>query len=123
MTIYLELADALYLIQAMRFQAKDVGLIGAGLSRPSVSLFGAEAYPTLELKAAALAHSIAKNHALIDDNKRTTWTLMVSFLFQNGYKHNFTEAEGFAFVLGVATDELSLEQAAEQIRVHLVPLD
>ena len=123
MTTYLELGDALYVIKALGFYVKDVGLLDSALARPQTSVFGEDAYPTLELKAAALAHSVAKNHALIDGNKRTTWTLMVSFLFQNGYKHNFTEAEGFAFVLGVATDELSLEQAAEQLRVHLVPLD
>lgn len=123
MTVYLELADALYLIKALRFQAKDAGLIGASLSRPRVSIFGEEAYPTLELKAAALSHSVAKNHALVDGNKRTTWTLMVAFLFQNGYKHNFTEPEGMEFVLGIATDEITLEQAAEMIRQHLVPLD
>ena len=123
MTTYLELGDALYVIKALGFYVKDVGLLGAGLARPSISLFDVDAYSDLEHKAAALAHSLSQSSALTDGNKRTTWTLMVSFLFQNGFKHNFTEAEGFAFVIGIATDALSLEQAAEQIRIHLVPLD
>jgi len=123
MNTYLDLGDALYVIKALGFYVKDVGLLDSALARPQASVFGVDAYPTLELKAAALAHSVARNQALIDGNKRSTWALMVSFLFQNGFKHDFTEAEGFSFVLGVATDELSLEQAAEQIRNHLVPLN
>jgi death-on-curing protein len=123
MTVYLELADALYVIKALGFFVKDVGLLDSALARPQTTVFGEDAYPTLELKAAALSHSVAKNHALVDGNKRTTWTLMVAFLFQNGYKHNFTEPEGMEFVLGIATDEITLEQAAEMIRQHLVPLD
>lgn len=123
MTVYLELADALYVIKALGFFVKDVGLLDSALARPQTTVFGEDAYPTLELKAAALSHSVAKNHALVDGNKRTTWTLMVAFLFQNGYKHNFTEPEGMQFVLGIATDEITLEQAAEMIRQHLVPLD
>jgi death-on-curing protein len=123
MTTYLELEDALYLIKALDYHVKDVGLIGAGLARPRIPLFGVDVYSDLEHKAAAMLQSLSQSSALLDGNKRTTWTLMVSFLFQNGFKHNFTEAEGFAFVIGIATDELSLEQAAEQIRAHLVPLD
>lgn len=123
MTVYLELADALYVIKALGFFVKDVGLLDSALARPQTTVFGEDAYPTLELKAAALSHSVAKNHALVDGNERTTWTLMVAFLFQNGYKHNFTEPEGMEFVLGIATDEITLEQAAEMIRQHLVPLD
>lgn len=123
MTVYLELADALYVIKALGFFVKDVGLLDSALARPRTTVFGEDAYPTLELKAAALSHSVVKNQALVDGNKRTTWTLMVAFLFQNGYKHNFTEPEGLEFVLGIATDEITLEQAAEMIRQHLVPLD
>lgn len=123
MTVYLDLADALYVIKALGFFVKDVGLLDSALARPQTTVFGEDAYPTLELKAAALSHSVAKNRALVDGNKRTTWTLMVAFLFQNGYKHNFTEPEGMEFVLGIATDEITLEQAAEMIRQHLVPLD
>ena len=123
MTVYLELADALYVIKALGFFVKDVGLLDSALARPRTTVFGEDAYPTLELKAAALSHSVVKNHALVDGNKRTTWTLMVAFLFQNGCKHNFTEPEGMEFVLGIATDEITLEQAAEMIRQHLVPLD
>jgi death-on-curing protein len=123
LTTYLDLQDALYVIRALGFYVKDVGLLDSALARPRTSVFGEDAYSSLEMKAAALAHSVAKNHALIDGNKRTTWALMVAFLFQNGFKHNFSEDEGFAFVLGIATDEITLDQAAEIIQSHLVRLN
>ncbi len=120
MITYLDLDDALFVIQRLGFFVKDVGLLDSALARPKTSVFGEDAYSTLSLKAAALAHSLAKNHALVDGNKRTTWALMVSFLVVNGYKHNFTTEEGFDFVLKVATDKLTLEQMATEIENHLV---
>ena len=83
MITYLDLEDALYVIQRLGFYVKDVGLLDSALARPKTTVFGEDAYPSLSLKAAALAHSIAKNHALVDGNKRTTWALMVSFLVVN----------------------------------------
>lgn len=121
MITYLDLEDALYVIQRLGFYVKDVGLLDSALARPKTTVFGEDAYPSLSLKAAALAHSIAKNHALVDGNKRTTWALMVSFLIVNGFKHNFTTEEGMNFVLDLATDKLSLENAAELIEQHLIP--
>ena len=49
---------------------RDVGLLEAALARPRATAFGSDAYPTLTDKAAALLHSLAKNHALVDGNKR-----------------------------------------------------
>ena len=123
MTEYVELDHALDVIASLGFHVKEVGLLDSALARPQTSVFGEDAYPSLELKAAALSHSLAKNRALVDGNKRTTWALMVVFLFLNDYKHNFTTDEGVDFVLGIATDQITLQEAAEMIRGHLVPLD
>jgi death-on-curing protein len=122
MTEYVELDQALDVIASLGFHVKEVGLLDSALARPQTTVFGEDAYPTLELKAAAMCHSLAKNHSLVDGNKRTTWALMVVFLFLNDFKHNFSADEGMDFVLGIATDKISLEQAAELIRRHLVPL-
>jgi death on curing protein len=123
MTEYVELQHALTVIHRLGFFVKEVGLLDSALARPQATVFGEDAYPTVELKAAAMAHSIAKNHALVDGNKRSTWALMVTFLFMNGYKHDFTAQEGFDFVLKLATDQITLEQAAALIRQHMVRLD
>jgi death-on-curing protein len=120
MTQYLTLEDALTQVKAFGFYVKDPGLLEAALSRPKTTVFGEDAYPTLHLKAAAMMHSIIKNHPMIDGNKRTSWLLMVSFLWINGYQHNMTTDEGFNLTLGIAESRLELEAAATIIESHLV---
>lgn len=120
MTHYLELEDALQQIAAVGFYVKDLGLLDSALARPKTTLFGEDAYPTLELKAAAMVHSIIKNHAMVDGNKRTSWFMLSSFLYINGYFIEMTADEGMEFTLGIATDKLSLAEAAAMIRKHMV---
>ena len=38
----------------------------SALARPRATVFGSDAYPSLDAKAAALLHSLARNHALVD---------------------------------------------------------
>jgi death-on-curing protein len=98
-------------------------LLEGALSRPRASVFGEDAYQTLELKAAALMHSVVKNHALVDGNKRSSWFLLNNFVELNGFLIVSAQREAFDFILAVATDELNLEQMAEWISDRLTPLD
>jgi death-on-curing protein len=116
---YLSLEDALQQIAISGFYVKDAGLLDSALARPQTSVFGEDAYPTLEVKAAAMTHSVIKNHPMVDGNKRTSWFLLNAFLYINGYLLEMSTEEGLEFTLGVATDQLSLEQAAEKIRSHM----
>ena len=116
---YLSLEDALQQIAIAGFYVKDAGLLDSALARPQTSVFGEDAYPTLELKAAAMTHSVIKNHPMVDGNKRTSWFLLNAFLYINGYLLEMSTEEGLELTLGVATDQLSLEQAAEKIRSHM----
>ena len=116
---YLSLGDALQQIAIAGFYVKDAGLLDSALARPQTSVFGEDAYPTLEVKAAAMTHSVIKNHPMVDGNKRTSWFLLNAFLYINGYLLEMSTEEGLEFTLGVATDQLSLEQAAEKIRSHM----
>jgi len=120
MTVYLSIEDALIQVKSLGFYVKDNGLLEAALSRPRTTVFGEDAYPTLQLKAAAMMHSIIKNHPMIDGNKRTSWVLMVSFLWINGYQHNMDTMAGFELTLGIAESRLELEDAASIIEKHLV---
>ena len=63
---------------------RDAGLLDSACHRPSASMFGTDAYPTLILKAAALLHSLTANHPFLDGNKRTAWLATVVFLRDNG---------------------------------------
>ena len=63
---------------------RDGGLLASAAVRPQSSAFGQEAYPTFAAKAAALTHSIARNRALIDGNKRLAWAATRIFCLLNG---------------------------------------
>lgn len=120
MTEYLDLEDALEQVKFLGFHAKDIGLLDSALARPKTTIFGQDAYPDLATKAASLMHSMIKNFPLVDGNKRTSWLLFVSFLAANNYRHDMTTTQGFDLTLGIATDLLTLEEAAKVINEHLV---
>jgi death-on-curing protein len=120
-TAYLDIEDALQVIDRYGFHIRDVGLLASALARPATTVMGAEAYPALGVKAAALLESVARFHPLIDGNKRTAWTLTVLLLWINGYRHDFTTDEGFDLVVGVAAGNIELQESADLISGHLVP--
>lgn len=121
MTRYLTIDDALHVIDRLGFLARDLGLLASALARPATSVGGVDAYPALDLKAAALLESVVRNHPLLDGNKRTGWTLTVLFLWINGYRHDFDADAAFTLVTGVAVGEIGLVAAASAIGTHLVP--
>jgi death-on-curing protein len=120
-TKYLDIEDALQVIDRYGFHIRDVGLLASALARPATTVMGAEAYPDLAMKAAALLESVARFHPLIDGNRRTAWTLMVLLLWINGYRHSFSTDEGFDLVVGVAAGDIDLRNSAVVISRHLLP--
>ena len=120
MTHFLDIDDALEQIRFLGFHVRDIGLLQSSLARPQSSLFGADAYPTLDLKAAALMHSIATSHPLIDGNKRSAWALMITFVLLNGFEVVAETNDAFEFVLSVATGSLELDEMASWIEARRV---
>lgn len=98
-------------------EVRDYGLLESALARPQASVFGQDAYPDLWQKAAALMESIARNHAMIDGNKRLAWYATWVFLYMNGHPldRNFDVDEAERFVLAVAQGQLDLPKIAEQL--------
>lgn len=117
---YLDLEVIVANLKAEGFIIKDLGLLSSALERPRASAFGEDAYPTFELKAAALVHSIVKNHPMMDGNKRSSWFILNSFCLLNDAIVDCTIDEAFDFILGVATDRLDLEAMAAWLASHLV---
>ena len=121
MTVFIAPEQGLAVIARLGLLVRDEGLFFSALARPTASAFGRDAYPGLELKAAALLNSLARNHALMDGNKRTAWILTVAFLNLNGVDIDMTQDEKFDLVLGVAQGKLELEETARALGAHLVP--
>jgi death on curing protein len=117
---YLDLDDLLEIARAAIGEdvaVGDYGLLESALARPRASVFGKDAYPDLHLKAAALLHSLARNHALIDGNKRLAWTGCRTFLAINDHWITAPEDDRFNFVIEVATGGIpELDKIAEHLR-------
>jgi death-on-curing protein len=117
---YLDLDDLLEIARAAIGEdvaVREYGLLASALARPRASVFGQDAYPDLHLKAAALLHSLARNNALIDGNKRLAWTACRTFLAINDHWIAASEDDRFNFVIEVATGAMSeLDEIAEQLR-------
>jgi death on curing protein len=114
---YLELEDLLRMVQRLGAgPVRDLGLLDAAVARPRSSAFGADAYATLELKAAALLHSIVRNHALVDGNKRLAWLACVVFCDLNGVTVTLDDDAAFALVMEAAQGDLDVEQIAARLR-------
>jgi death-on-curing protein len=119
---YLDLEDIVDLIRTLRVgPIRDVGLLDSAMNRPRASAFGDDAYPTLDLKAAALLHSVTNNHALLDGNKRLAWLSTVVFCDLNGYSPDLSDDEAFELVWEIAGSSLDVAEIAERLR--LAPIE
>ncbi|SNQ47373.1 Toxin Doc [Frankia canadensis] len=103
--IYLNLSELLRVAERVLYappQVRDHGLLESALARPQASVFGRDAYASLHDKAAALAHSLARNHALVDGNKRLALGAVIAFYGLNGHRLTLTNDEAYDLVTGVA---------------------
>jgi death-on-curing protein len=85
---------------------RDYGLLESALARPQASAFGEDAYTGIDQKASALLHSLARNHALVDGNKRTALAATIAFLGMNGIRLTLSNDEAYDVVIDVATGTL-----------------
>jgi death-on-curing protein len=102
---YLTVEQALRIARAAvggPIEVRDIGLLESGVHRPRASVLGQDAYPDLFTKAAALLHSLARNHPLVDGNKRLAWLATWVFLAKNGTILDPADDAAYDLVVGVA---------------------
>jgi death-on-curing protein len=107
--IYLTLPELLRVAERVLgadFKVRDHGLLESALARPQTTVFGQEAYPTVDEKAAAFLHSLARNHALVDGNKRLALAGLIAFYGVNGRRLTLTNAAAYELVMAVASGTL-----------------
>ena len=101
---------------------RDTVLLESALARPAATLFGRDAYPDAFSKGAALLHSMLRNHALLDGNKRTGWIVCALFFELNGYAERYDEQAMFDFILAVAEGEIEdIGDIAEELAIWFAP--
>jgi len=105
---YLDVEDLLHIAERVlgAVEVRDLGLLDSAAARPQASAFGADAYPTLHEKAAALAHSLARNRALVDGNKRLALAGVIGFYGINGYRLTMTNDEAYDLIIAIASGEM-----------------
>ncbi|MGN6794579.1 MAG: type II toxin-antitoxin system death-on-curing family toxin [Streptosporangiaceae bacterium] len=117
-TEYLSLEDLLDLVQALTAgPVRDLGLLDSACHRPQAAFFGQDAYPTLAGKAAALMHSLACNHPLVDGNKRLALLAAVVFLRINGHRLDLADDEAFELTLSVAAGRVDADEIQKRLRL------
>lgn len=117
---YLDLEDLLHMVERLGAgPVRDLGLLESAVARPRTSLFGEDAYPDLALKAAALLHSVTRNHALVDGNKRLGLMATVTFIRLNGARFALTQDEAFDLVMAVADGTADVPEIAARLRTTL----
>jgi death-on-curing protein len=117
-TRYVELPHAVGVLRALGLHVRDIGLLSSALARPAASMFGVEAYPAIEMKAAALLSSLSQNHALADGNKRFSWVLTLTFLEMNGVYIDMDTDAAFDLILRAAQSKAEVEEIADSFAAH-----
>ena len=114
---YLSVDDLLRVAEGVvdgQVMVRDLGLLASAAHRPQATVFGADAYPGLADKAAALMHSLARNHPLIDGNKRLAWAATRIFCLLNGEDPRYASVdEAEELVLSVARGEREVDDIAD----------
>jgi len=118
--IYLAYPELIYVAERATggpVAVRDAGLLEAAAARPQTTVFGTDAYSTLADKAAALVHSVARNHALVDGNKRLALGGLIVFLGVNRSRLTLTNDDAYDLIIAIATGELAeVPDIAERIR-------
>lgn len=123
--IYLTLPELLHIagrVLGTDPPIRDAGLLESAVARPRATAFDADAYPDLGSKAAALLHSLARNHALVDGNKQLALAAVIAFYGVNGLRLTLTNDEAYDLIMDVATGHLdSVEEITSRLRSATEP--
>lgn len=109
---YLDLQDLIEIGTSLiaDFQIRDQGLLESAAARPRTTIYGEDAYPSFEEKVAALIHSLARNHALIDGNKRIAWSAGRIFCLMNNRDLVMPIDDAERMIVGIARGDLNVSE-------------
>lgn len=127
MTEHLDLDDLLAAAEAALGrppEVRDIGILEAAVARTRASVYGEDAYPDLDAKAAALLHSIVTGHALIDGNKRLGWVGVRLFYRLNDRDLRMPADDAFDLVASIADGSVrDVTEISDRLHSWVVVLD
>ncbi len=124
MTRYLALLQILDLHRQIIEQSggasgvRDLNLLESAIAQPRMTFSGAELYPSIQEKAAALGFSLIMNHPFVDGNKRIGHAAMEVFLVLNGMEIFASVDAQEKIILAVAAGETDREAFVHWLITH-----
>ncbi|MGY1784709.1 type II toxin-antitoxin system death-on-curing family toxin [Geodermatophilus sp. SYSU D00698] len=122
--IHLDLDDLLHVAGRTlgAFEVRDIGLLGAAAARPQATALGEDAYPSIHDKAAALLHSTARNHPLVDGHERLSLAATIAFYGLNGMQLTLSNDDAYELVMAIASGQLDdVEPISGRLRAGTAP--
>lgn len=100
---------------------RDRKLLESAVFRPQATFGGADLYPDIYSKAAALGHSIIQNHPFLDGNKRVGFEAMRLMLRLNGLDIRTSLDVKYNFVIEIAKGNLNEQRIVAWLKTHVKP--
>lgn len=120
---YLSLAEALAIAEAVTgidaavlARTSSLDLLDSALHAPQAGFGDEDFYPTFIEKAAVLVVRLAKNHPLLDGNKRLAWQSLTMFCALNDHELAVPADDAVATVLAIAAGELDEQAVADWLK-------
>jgi death on curing protein len=98
---------------------RDINLLESAIARPQQLETYGDPAPDMSALAAAYAFGIARNHAFIDGNKRTSLVVTETFLILNGYDILADDMSKLKIWLDLAIGDISEKACAEWLRTNI----
>ena len=118
---YLTFEDLLEIGQGVisDFHVRDIGLLQSAALRPQMSVYGEDAYEGFAGKVSALMHSLARNHSLVDGNKRLAWSAGRVFCILNNKDLHLQIDDAEKLILEIARGEIDVQAISARIAPHI----
>jgi death-on-curing protein len=100
---------------------RDPGALESAVAQPQMTFSGADLYPSLTAKAAALGFSLVCNHPFVDGNKRAGHAATETFLVLNGWEIAARVDEQEQIILQLAAGNLKREEFTAWVESHIQP--
>jgi death-on-curing protein len=117
---YLRVDDLLEIAASVvsHVTSRDAGLLASAVGRPQLTVYGENAYPTFDEKAAALLHLLVRTPALVDGNKRLAWAATRVLCIIDGRELDYTVDDAEHVTLGAAAGDLDVPEIARWLPNH-----
>jgi death on curing protein len=123
--IYLTVGDVIRLNEAETGPDAlvDFGLLESAVLRPQQTVLGQDAYPDIHTKAAALMHSLIRNHPFEDGNKRTAVLSMLVFYGLNGWEIVADQGDIVAWAVDIVEGLVDVATISKALKNWARPLE